>query len=366
MNGFLLLMLAACWSPKAWETGPTSMVGRLLDVEGQPLAGVDIETVESRWKTEPDGGFAVNYKEPAQMLTFRQGVMQYTRRYRPEDDGKVVTVQVPITVPRMLRCEMDSPCDGELEWDLGDGLAVRTSFNCDRDEPIRFDAAPVPMPVSGACRQDGKELPVQITEVDGDLVMTPPPVPVTVMLSLPGSDTDHTCTVSVAGKPATRGADGLWTGSGFGMVQLDATCDGVPAVPARWYVRTPSQLPLIWRPSDLTLKLSDHLPWAKDVLLFAAGENGGWTMTLAPGADGTLRLPALGAGTFVFAANMRADRLVGTQAAEGTALSPDVLHLRDLPREGRVTDVPEAIGLLVRTANAPAGPIPVTFYPAEE
>jgi hypothetical protein len=341
------------------------MVGHLVDADGQPLGGVEIETVESRWKTEPDGAFAVNYKEPAQMLAFTQNNIQYTRHYQPSDDKKDVLIKVPVAVERVVRCELEANCDAELGWDLGDALTARTTFKCDGDNPVRLDAAPIPFPISAACRVDGKELPVKLLEVDGSLVIGPPPVPVSVRLSVPGSEAEHACTVSVSGQPATRNADGLWVGEGFGLVQLDAVCDGVPAVPARWYVRTPSELPLIWRPSDVTLDVHDVLPWADTLLVYALGENGGWMLQAKPGADHVYRLPALAPGSYVFAAGVRADRLLGTQQGEG-GLAPDVLHLRDLPREGRVTDAPEAVGMLVRGPKPPAGAIPVQFYPADK
>lgn len=365
MAFLVLLTLLGCWSPKKWETGPTNMVGHLVDADGQPLGGVEIETVESRWKTEPDGAFAVNYKEPAQMLAFTRDNIEYTRHYRPEDDKQDVLIKVPPAVERIVRCEMEAPCDAELDWDLGDAITASTTLKCDRDNPIRLDAAPLPFPSSAACRVDGKDVPMKLLDVDGTLVIAPPPVPVSVRLSVPGSEAEHTCSVSVSGQPATRNPDGLWVGEGIGLVQLDAICDGVPAVPARWYVRTPSELPLVWRPADITLDLHEQLPWATNLLMFAMGENGGWLLDLKPDADHKYHLPALAPGGYVIAAGMRADRLVGTQAGEN-ALAPDVLHLRDLPREGRVTDAPEAIGLLMRGPTAGPGPIAVQFYPADK
>ncbi len=361
----LLLTLVGCWSPKKWETGPTSMVGHLVDADGQPLGGVEIETVESRWKTEPDGAFAVNYKEPAQMLAFTRDNIEYTRHYQPDDDKKDVLIKVPMAVERIVRCEMAAPCDAQLDWDLGDALTATTTFKCDRDNPIRLDAAPLPFPSSAACRVDGKDQPMKLNDVDGSLVFTPPPVPVSVRLSVPGSEAEHTCSVRVSGQPATRNADGLWVGEGFGLVQLDAICDGVPAVPARWYVATATELPLIWRPSDVTLDVHDVLPWATTLLMFAQGENGGWTLDLTPGEDHLYHLPALAPGSYVIGVGIRADRLVGTKA-DDAGISPDVLHLRDLPREGRITDAPEAIGMLLRGPKPPPGAIVVKFYPADK
>ena len=61
-------LLTACWAPR--ETGPQSMVGHVVDASGTPLTALKVESVESEDRTDADGSFAVNYKEPSQHVFF--------------------------------------------------------------------------------------------------------------------------------------------------------------------------------------------------------------------------------------------------------------------------------------------------------
>ena len=86
-------LLTACWAPR--ETGPHSMVGYVVDASGAPLTDLKVESVEAEDKTDTEGAFAVNYKEPSQHVFFTHQDIWFKRVYEPSDDTQLVRIQTP-------------------------------------------------------------------------------------------------------------------------------------------------------------------------------------------------------------------------------------------------------------------------------
>lgn len=145
----LPLLALACWSPK--DTGPRSMVGTLVDPQGLPIAGVVASTLESQWTTEPDGRFAVNYKEPGRWVRFTVDGLTWQRAYTPEDDGTRVEVRLAPTRTTPVRCEASEPCQATLRWRIDERLEARASLRCAPGGGTLLPAAPLGVPTDATC-----------------------------------------------------------------------------------------------------------------------------------------------------------------------------------------------------------------------
>lgn len=344
----LLVLTASLACGKVRETGPHSMIGRVLDANGDPVAGLDVTTIESETRTDDDGRFAVTYKEPSRWVSFTLDGLRYQRAYRPDDDGTVVEIRLPATERTGLGCEFAAPCEATLTWQLGDDLEATARATCDRDEAYVLDAAPAGLPSEVTCRNDvtGPDAPARAVAKNRGLIVTPPPVTLTIDLTTASSDLPSNCRVDVDGTTVPRTGAGSYAAQVFGHVQVDVWCDAIPAVPRKYYVREPASVTVDWMPDTPSIDIAPTLPWATSLSIAALeGRSRGWLLHV-PVDNGQAVLPPLEPGVYAFAAGVDDERVMNMRPGEG--LRPDVLLVRQVPESMRADpEVPEAIGMLV-------------------
>ncbi len=326
-----LLFLAACWTPK--ETGPRSMIGHLFDAAGDPIEGVRVESVESHWKSEPDGRFAINYKEPQQYVLFEHDELSYSREYRGAiDDGHDIRIQLPETTERTITCYARQPCDAKLTWTLDDGLKATARVRCAPDDgPIKATVPAAGSPSAVTCRTSttsaDEEMYAELREET--LQISPPPRKLSVRLATSSRTLPRRCEVTADGRPLIDMGSGNYQISTFGRVQLDATCDGTPATPKLVMVSQDAQIVMDWRANAPTLDLREHAPHAMELLVRGKTKRGAvWKMTLKRRPAGHFILPPLPAGTYLLGIGTDHDSLALTQPNE--SLSKRHVHLVNL------------------------------------
>lgn len=366
--------LAGCWKPRT--TGPTSMLGRVVDTDGTPLAGLSVETAEARDITDADGAFAVHYKEPAQFVFFDHDGLRFQRAYRPEDAGAVVTIQLPARGPTWTACDVHPPCDATLTWALPDALRASARVRCDRlvdgNPPRPVLPANLGPPAEATCRAEPTAAPEAVevrrwlerTALVAGWEITPPPVPLTVTLDTPDDALPDDCQVRIQGEVAARTPDGGWQASVWGDTQITAICAGIPAAPRAVIVRKPATVSLTWTRDTPTVDLSRHHPWASTfVLARHGGPHDLWVTTLPVEDGGRVVLPPLVPGRYQ----------VGLDAPELEVR--DIPFLPDTPPgilfvEAKFAvdarEVREAYGVLELTAPIPRGEVTVAWVTAKE
>jgi len=107
-------ILFACVT--ATVSGPTAMVGQISDVEGEPTAGLVVESLEARGVTDSQGRFVVQYKAPEQLIHFTWQGLWFQRRYLPGDAGATVQLSLPQLEKAALRCACSQACTATLQW----------------------------------------------------------------------------------------------------------------------------------------------------------------------------------------------------------------------------------------------------------
>lgn len=351
---FLLLVTTACWTPR--ETGPRSMVGRVLDAAGEPIAGLSVETVESRWVTDAEGRFAVTYKEPSQWVGFQNDGVWARRTWSAKDDGTNVEIRLPELRHRTLRCELVEPCDALLAWDLADGLTVESRARCDRTESAALPT-PAGAPHRVSCRRGAGTEAVVVKEIGEALQMEPPPVEMTVHLVTDDLPLPESCRVEVDGDPGRPAGPGDWVFDVFGTVTVRAWCDGIPVPPRRVYVRDPFRLEVVWDRDTPSLDLATIAPDV-DALVLAKveGLEHGWSLVVPRSPDGRFVLPPLERGTYGFGVHVPAERVLGIRPADGIERGKVSLAVLPDPAPGGQRALG---GVLVLEKPAPASPVPV-------
>lgn len=349
----LVVALLACWTPK--ETGPTGMVGRVLDPDGQPLAGLAVTTVEANAVTDADGRFAVSYKEPSQWASVPWRGLAWRRDYAPADDGVVVDVKLTPTHPVVVGCDVYPACDALLTWEVADQLVAELRVRCDRDTPAQVEGVPEGPPTSAVCQPsaDGPGGPLRVVTAADRLELTPPAVPLTVAVVSDELPLPSSCRVQVGDADARAVGPGRFEAEVFGEVSVTGACDGVPFAPRRAYVRDPATLEVVWRRTTPTVDLT-AAPWADVVLLTkVAGRERGWVVRLRPDESGRHVLPPLDEGTYGVGLSVEAARVASMRAADD--VPDDVLTLVAFPKELWLGDHPEGAGLVRLTKPLAAG-----------
>lgn len=346
-------LLAGCWMPT--ETGPKGMVGRVVDVGGLPLAGVDVMTLEERVPTDAEGGFAIQYKPPETFVNWSHGGAWYRRVFRPEDQGKVLEIRLPALRDVDLFCEVAPPAGVtaqpcarvELAWDLGDGLFAKADVACGRI-PTRLVAVPVGAPTA-TCG-----VPVRVAEEHAGLVVRPPSTPVRVEIRADEGLAPRSCVIRIGDRLASPMEGGFYTAEAAGRVQVGGACDGRPLFP-RWVDAAEGSVALDWSASGPSLDLAGLPVPAGSLRLIR--EIDGATLEVAAGADGVYLLPPLPEGRYRFG--------VGDPAALATLSPPAVVPpgaMRILAQVPTTPGNPGGLaGVLVLAADFEEGKLPVVL-----
>jgi hypothetical protein len=359
----LLFLVTACWAPK--DTGPRSMIGRLLDANGQPLAGVKVESVESESVTDADGNFAINYKEPQQYLFFTHEDVWYKLTYQPGvDDGHPVELRLPKTRTRFVRCLHD-PCDAKVVWTLGDGFEATARTRCDQEATVRPRVPDVAAEPTGTCRASATapETELYATYKGDQLQLSPPAKTLTVELFTETRSPVSSCDVRIDGEPATPGPGSTYTAAVFGRVQIDGVCDGVPATPTAAYVVGDGKVSFRWQPSTPKLDVGAVAPWARAIALGGEDPRGlTWEIELPVGDDGIAVIPPLPVGTYRLGIGMDATRLRGVRTSDDVAPGPFQLVVVPDPEP---REHPLMAGAMIVEERIDSGVIPIVRVDTE-
>lgn len=360
----LLLFTTACWTPK--ETGPTGMVGHLLDAEGNPIRGVTVESLEARFTTDEEGHFAVSYKAPTQYVFVSRDGVWIERHYRPEDDKVDVELRMPALASRTFACEVDEECEARLVWETEAGTKAIVRGKCDPEVmTVRFTAPATGTPTEAFCRSapDQPETRLGIRDSGSFLRLTLPPVPLTVKLQTNAPQLPQRCTLTADGQPVENSGEGSWVASTFGRTQLLAQCDGIYATPKMLIVRVPAEVTMNWSPNTPTLDLRAEAPVAQRLLLTQImGRNNGWSLPLDARPDGTFVLPQLTPGTYIAGVDTTLEQLLAVKPAAD--LEPGTLHVTELPGDQAGGRTP-TVGVLILEKDLRDGSIPVIHYREE-
>lgn len=125
----MLLLIAVLACSPLESTGPDGMVGRVTTADGVAVEGLRVSSVEADARTQADGRFAVAYKAPEQHIRLAWGATSITRRYHPDDDGKVVALRLPAFRTVTLVCP-PVPCAFEATWALPEGFEATFRTKC--------------------------------------------------------------------------------------------------------------------------------------------------------------------------------------------------------------------------------------------
>lgn len=340
------------------------MIGIVLDADGTPITGLSVETVEARWVTDDEGRFAVNYKEPSQYLHFQHEGMWYRRYYQPGvDDDKVITLQLPATTSRRIRC-LHEPCDATLVFDLEDGFTATARGRCDDGEQKPIITPEDTVVPKATCRTSttAPDKPIHPTYKLDVLQLSGPPATLTVNLFTHTKELPKSCTVRIDGEPAKPAGSSAYSAKVFGRVQYDAICDGVPATPAAAYVVGDGAVDLGWRPTSPTLDVGALASWATHVMVMRhAPEGAMWELSI-PVKQGKARLPPLPAGTYKFGMGTTASQVRTLKINE--QIKPGILQMVDVPVEPP-GDHPIYAGAMIIEADMLDGAIPVEVLDTE-
>ena len=347
----VLLILAACWDPKS--TGPKGMVGRLVDSDGKPLAGVLVESLEAESTTDAEGRFAVQYKSPDQFVHFMFRETWYQLTYRPTDDGKVVLISLPPTRDMEARCELGVKGQIQLAWELGEGLSARRTASCsDGTMGVVLGGLPPGMPSARGAGQS-----VDVEEGGGSIHLFPPASMVKVELRAEDAALLRTCAVDVGGRAATRSDDGIFVGFGRGLTTVSAHCGALIAIPQGVRADASVSVSLEMVPTSPSLDLSSVFPGAASVWLTREGGDG-YSLRLVTDLSGRWQMPPLTVGSYVVAVG---DSVHALRAAEVVAPAAGTLYLRRLP-DGLV--IGAAVGRLWVERDMVNGAVPVRVVSA--
>lgn len=372
----------ACWSPR--DTGPSSMVGQLLDSTGSPLPGVQVHTVEARSVTDEEGRFGVSYKEPAQWVGFEHEGLRWRRSYLPTDAGRDVAIQLPDLHEQVFVCDMPLPCAATLLWRLDDGLRASLPLDCDQEPERQLrKRAPAGPPTSVTCRDDpaSPDRPVAIRKWTGstaenDVVhgmqVFPELVDMTLRLERADAHTARSCEVWAGGEPAQPvppdpnaepPGDARFRARVWGWVPVWAVCDGLIGPPQVWRMQQDAEVRVAWAPPQSSLDLRAHHPQVERVLLAKPARPGpGWVIELPRNPDGTWQLPPLRPGRYQLGLDAPEEEVLYKEFRPD--MPPDVIFV-----EG--TDIAERrgdgslYGVLDLKGSLPSGPARVAWATEE-
>ena len=159
--GWLLATLMACHGLS--QTGPSGMKGVVLDVQGYPVVGLRLASIEAEGETDAEGHFSVAYKSDAPYLQFKHLGVWYRRHYQPEDRGKKVRLGLPQTRDVEVRCPKE-PLQIEFDWALGEGFGAYLKVDCAPGELREVLGVPSGTPTVAARRSSRVEQTVDFRD----------------------------------------------------------------------------------------------------------------------------------------------------------------------------------------------------------
>ncbi len=297
----VLLALAACWTPQ--YTGPRSMVGHVVDTNGQPVVGLEVESLESRWITDDQGFFAANYKDPNQYVHLTHEGLWYKRSYTPSDDDTNVQIQLVPTEQHAVQCAVTGPCRAQITWRLSDVLVARQRFDCGK-KPAHTLTVPAGVePAEVICKTPvgQPDTPMALVTRDDPWVFTSAGRQATFELA---SDAQPShCAYAVDGQPVMSD-DGIPQGEILLGSVVTALCDGIPARPEVIAVPLPSAVALEWTDTPSQFDLTPVRPATSSATLrrlpssAETSDAPEWSLDLPVGSDSRLALPPLHAGAY--------------------------------------------------------------------
>jgi len=318
---WVLLLIMSCFDPT--NTGPSGMVGRLVEADGTPMDGIRVMSEEHAAFTDKQGHFAVQYKEPAQYVHFHHQGLWYRRQWQEELDKDRVLIRLPVTQDLQVDCKLGYECKTEFTWDLGQGLTATGEANCYPGISTALRRVPNSTP-KVVCRSSRGTSSYPRVQVEGStLRLLSPPSPIRVMVQGQQDRTPPNCTVSVDRKNADTVGGGTWMGEGNGRVTVSALCDGVPAVPKYVHAEEVGRVTLFWLGTGPTVILQPEMKSSKPITLRQDGPDGGWTIGIQPGKNGEYRLPPLATGDYRLAIGGE-ELLAGVNF--GDPEEPDTIH----------------------------------------
>lgn len=366
LPGLLLALAPACWSPRGKGTGPSNMEGVVLTAEGTPLAGLAVDTIESTWRTDAEGRFAVTYKEPSRFLHFEHEGLWFQRFYREADAGQDVTVRLPETQTETISCWVEEACDLTLVWEREDGLRTTLRGESCGPEDLRFRATvPDGPPTRATCRAGptAPDVPQAVRRSRHGIEVQAEPGQLTVALRPHRGELPDDCVVTVDGVPATREATDRFRATASGTAEIHATCGGRPASPMMARVLGDLTVPVDWWATGPFLRRPEgHPGQSLQVYAIDGPAAYGWRLEV-PFVDGIAHLPPLNQGTYAFGLDASWE---GLEAVRPTPQSvPDVVQLVDMPDEG--TYAPDEMrGVLQLSAPKAAGVLVVERFDAQD
>ena len=278
----LVAVLLACHG--VHETGPSGVVGQVVEMDGSPVVGLTVETLEAKTKTDAEGRFAVAWKD-TKVLHFQKDGAWFERRSAPGDAGTEVRLVLPTRRSLAVSCP-PTPCSAQLVWRLGPAFEAEATVACDPDAERRLEGVPEGLP-EVSCRPGPAAEPLSLTasEVAGRLQLAPPAV--STRLRVEGSG----CTVTVGEQLARPEADGSYRVELTAAAWARAACDGRPALPVR--VEPGRDVELPWSAEGPVLVLGAEHAGVDSITLVAAD----WTLPLGRRGPG-FPLPDLPTGTY--------------------------------------------------------------------
>ncbi|MFK7931449.1 MAG: hypothetical protein AB8H79_24940, partial [Myxococcota bacterium] len=77
------------------STGAYGLKGILVDAGGAPIGNQRIVSEDHGVVTESDGSFNIRWKDPTTFVDFQRDGVRWRRRWLPESDEGVVTIELP-------------------------------------------------------------------------------------------------------------------------------------------------------------------------------------------------------------------------------------------------------------------------------
>lgn len=286
----LLLSLAGCWG--GWWGAPTQtdrsgMAGTIHAPGGAPLAGLEVNNLESSTVTGADGSFGLHYKRPDLYVHFTHAQVGYWRTYRDEDEGQALQIELPETRKLDLDCG-GLTCRLDLKWELGEGLSAKVKQACAGDHHVIHGPAGVP---TATCRANGETVADAVRREGDRLVLLGPARSVRVDLDADGEPS--LCRVEIGDSHADL-VDGSATIEVRGGGWAQVVCDGRAALPVA-IEPDATALAVSWSATGPALQPP---PGVELEHLRLSRIDAPWHVELDVAEGGTFLLPPLPAGTY--------------------------------------------------------------------
>jgi len=269
------------------------MVGRVIDVGGNPVQGLKVESLEAQDFTDETGRFAVQYKPPEQFVSFLYQEQWYKRVLRPEDSGKELVLQLPLLRDLRVECELTKSCNVGLSWQVAAGFSVSTAVACEPAGKLLLRGVPRDPPQVSCPGLEGVR-----GEIRGDsLVILPARKQVRIEVVSDGAE-PSACTVQVGDRMGSPLGGGVYVAEVSGVVTASAICEGRPALPRTLDTSLLETVSLSWSSQGPYLDLAPIAPTADRMWLVSETEVPTWMIEIPPSADGTYALPILPPGVY--------------------------------------------------------------------